>query len=123
MRASYNLFLDNQSTISQIKNPDTKRRSRHIDISFHYVRQQYQENTFSIQYIAGDRHPADIMTKALNGPKMLEGRQLLNLEKSDTKEKLRSPPKVRIGNTASTCFDWSTSSINRSKRGIHLHRS
>lgn len=62
------LFIDNKSTISQIKNPDTKRRSKHVDIRYHFVREEFVAKRFDLQHLQGDLQVADLLTKGVNGP-------------------------------------------------------
>lgn len=71
------LLVDNQSTLRQIQNPDTKRRSKHISIKFNYVRELFQQNFFKLQYIETKNQAADILTKAVTGPTL--HRHLTNL--------------------------------------------
>lgn len=59
------LFVDNQSAIKLIKNPSYHKRTKHIDVSYHFIRQHYSENTFKLEYIESTRQTADIFTKAL----------------------------------------------------------
>lgn len=48
-----------------IKSGQLVRRSKHIDVKFHYVSEQYREGLFEIQYCNTDNQLADILTKAL----------------------------------------------------------
>lgn len=64
------LSIDNQSTIKQIKNGDIKRKSKHVDIKYHFVIKLHRENIFKLQYIHTLDQPADIFTKPLGGPKI-----------------------------------------------------
>ena len=66
------LAIDNQSTIKQIENQDTKRRSRHIELRHRLVRKQLQSQLFSLTYIASDCQPADILTKPIGGAKLTQ---------------------------------------------------
>ena len=45
------MLLSTKLTIRQIENQDTKRRSKHVDIKYHYVRHQLKLNLFRVQYI------------------------------------------------------------------------
>lgn len=70
------LFVDNQSSIAQIKNADTKRRSKHVDLSAHFVRDAYARGLFQLHYVPSELQIADIYTKPLSGEriKMLLGK-------------------------------------------------
>ena len=59
------LFVDNQSAIKLIKNPQFHRRTKHIDVRHHFIREKYKEKCFELNYIESKRQQADIFTKAL----------------------------------------------------------
>lgn len=52
-------------------------RSKHIDIRHHYVREQVEDKTIKLVYVASELQAADILTKALPGPKHTEDRKKL----------------------------------------------
>jgi len=64
------LHIDNRSAIALIKNHDVKRRSKHIDIKYHLVRQKYREGLFALEHVETDNQAADLLTKALSGEKL-----------------------------------------------------
>ena len=64
------LYLDNQSTIRQIRNGDTNKRNKHVDIKYHYVRRALQEKVYNLEYVPTDDQLADYLTKNLNGPRL-----------------------------------------------------
>lgn len=66
------LFVDNQSAIRQIQNSESKRRSKHIDIAYHFVRQEFERGKFNIKYIESENQLADHLTKPLGGPKLAQ---------------------------------------------------
>lgn len=61
------LHIDNQSTISQIKNNCTLKSSKHIELRYHNLRQAYQDGKSTITHISTEAQPADLLTKALPG--------------------------------------------------------
>lgn len=58
-------FMDNQSAIRLVKNPEFHKRTKHIDIRYHFIREKYADGIFNLQYVATDEQVADVMTKAL----------------------------------------------------------
>lgn len=60
-----NFFMDNQSAICLIKNPEFHKRSKHIDVRYHFIREKYEENLFILKYISTKQMIADIFTKSL----------------------------------------------------------
>ena len=59
------LYIDKQSTIKLIKNPQFHCRTKHIDIKYNFVREKYQNNFYKLKYICSKDQQADILTKAL----------------------------------------------------------
>jgi len=63
------LHEDNTSVINRcIKGAhEFHRRSKHIDVKFHFIRDQVQKGNVDIQYVNTHENPADVMTKLLSG--------------------------------------------------------
>lgn len=59
------LLIDNQGAIKLIRNPEFHKRSKHIDIQYHYVREKLQENILDLKYISSKEQAADMFTKPL----------------------------------------------------------
>lgn len=59
------LKIDNQSAIQLIKNPVFHRRTKHIEIQWHFAREKYQNGVIEVDYVPSKQQLADIMTKAL----------------------------------------------------------
>jgi hypothetical protein len=59
------LLVDNQSTIALSKNPVFHKRSKHIDLRYHYIRECVDKGRIIIDYIATEEQLVDILTKAL----------------------------------------------------------
>jgi hypothetical protein len=71
---------DNQGSIFIASNPVTEKRSKHIDIRYHYVREVVNRGLAKIYFIDGDENPADLLTKNLGSVKFLKFRAMLGLE-------------------------------------------
>ncbi len=56
---------DNQGTIAMSKNPVSHKRTKHIDIKFHFVREKIQDKTIELKYRPKHEMIADIFTKPL----------------------------------------------------------
>lgn len=56
---------DNQSAIRLVKNPEYNKRTKHIDIQYHFIREKFEDGHIDISYIPTDQQIADIMTKPL----------------------------------------------------------
>lgn len=73
------LKMDNQSAIRLIKNPEFHKRTKHIDIMYHFIREKYAQGCFLLENVPTDEQIADILTKALPGEKFLKFRTLMGL--------------------------------------------
>ena len=71
---------DNQGSIFIASNPVTKRRSKHIDIRYHYIREVVERKLAEIFFIDGDKNPADLLTKNLGSVKFQLFRPAFGLE-------------------------------------------
>lgn len=59
------MFCDNQSAIAMANNLKGSMRTRHIDIKYHFVRQQVNDGVLSMDWISTSGMIADILTKPL----------------------------------------------------------
>lgn len=59
------IYEDNQGAIAMAKNPVGHKRTKHIDIKFHFVREKVQEGALLLQYCTTKEMLADILTKPL----------------------------------------------------------
>uniref|UniRef100_A0A1Y1M571 Integrase catalytic domain-containing protein n=1 Tax=Photinus pyralis TaxID=7054 RepID=A0A1Y1M571_PHOPY len=59
------LFVDNQSAIRLVKNPVYHKRTKHIDVQYHFIREKFQEGKFDLEYVETNNQVADICTKSL----------------------------------------------------------
>jgi hypothetical protein len=57
------LFCESTSAISVGKNPCLHFRSKHIDIRFHFLRDQYEKRVVDLIHVDTDDQLADILTK------------------------------------------------------------
>src|SRR5687768_5867092 len=76
------LKCDNQSGIKLAENPILHQRSKHIDVHYHYSREQVLAGHFTLDYVPSEDNLADIMTKGLN--RELHERFTQQLHQSDT---------------------------------------
>jgi hypothetical protein len=59
------LFTDNQSALRLIKNPEFHRRTKHIDVQYHVIREAFLDNILLPSFVSSHDQLADIFTKAL----------------------------------------------------------
>lgn len=59
------IYNDNQSSHFLVNDDSRKRRTKHIDIRYHYVREVCQQGLIKVLYLSTDCMPADVLTKPL----------------------------------------------------------
>ncbi|GJV40705.1 hypothetical protein Tco_1419145 [Tanacetum coccineum] len=60
------IHIDNESTISVIKNPVAHSRTKHIEIQFHFIRDCYEKRLIEVIKIRTDSNVADLLTKGFD---------------------------------------------------------
>jgi hypothetical protein len=61
------ILCDNKSAISLARNPESHKRSKHIDVRYHFMRQQISKKKVEIYYENTKEQLADVFTKAIDG--------------------------------------------------------
>lgn len=59
------MHIDNQSSIQLIKTGSFNKRSKHIDVRYHFIHENYLKENITIAYCPTDQQVADILTKPL----------------------------------------------------------
>ena len=59
------IYEDNQGAISMAKNPVFHKRTKHVQIRYHFVREAVEQGTIILEYCRTDDTLADCFTKAL----------------------------------------------------------
>ena len=54
---------DNTGAIYLTKNHQVGARTKHIDVRYHYVREQVENGTIKVDYVNTEKNPADVLTK------------------------------------------------------------
>jgi hypothetical protein len=63
------IFEDNQGCITLSENPVFHKRTKHIDIRYHFIRERVASGEIELRYVATEHQLADLLTKALAGPR------------------------------------------------------
>jgi transposase InsO family protein len=77
------ILADNQAAIKMGSNLVNHPRSKHIDTSYHYVRNKVEEEAIRLEYIPIDQMVADGLTKPLESGKFLRFRSVMGLASSN----------------------------------------
>lgn len=84
------LFIDNQSAIRLIKNPEYHKRTKHIDIQYHFIRQKYADEKIVPIYVPSEDQLANVLTKLLSRQRFQKLRFSVELRNIQTETKLDS---------------------------------
>ena len=71
------LLEDNQSTMKQALSLQSTRRTKHIDIRHHFLKQHFANGAFTLHYIPTHLQAADCLTKSVNRVKVEFFRQII----------------------------------------------
>ena len=66
------IYEDNEACINLSKNPQEYKRTRHIQVKYHFIRSLVQQNKIKLEYCNTKKQLADIFTKGTNGPRLKE---------------------------------------------------
>ena len=69
---SFTMYCDNQGAIKLAKNPVQHQRSKHIDIRYHFIREEIQKGVLQLVHIPSDHNIADMFTKPVSKVKLCE---------------------------------------------------
>lgn len=75
------LRMDNQSAIRLVENSENHKRTKHVDIKNHFIREKFREGLFELTYVPTDDQVADVLTKPLSKVKFEKFRNLMGLSK------------------------------------------
>ena len=71
------ILEDNQGCIALSENPIHHKRTKHIDVRYHYIREKLEDKTVRLQHIPTADNTADILTKPLGATKFRKHRDEL----------------------------------------------
>ena len=74
------MYGDNKSALNLIHNPVISPKTKHINVAFHYTREQVEQGELKYEYVPTATMVADIITKALAPFKFAEFRQRLGVQ-------------------------------------------
>ena len=66
---STEILEDNQSAVSMAKSPQFHGRTKHINIKYHFIREQIANGTICLKYCPTEDMLADLLTKGIGAEK------------------------------------------------------
>lgn len=80
------LKVDNQSAITLMRTGQFNKRSKHIDVRYHFINEKIEDGQIEVEYCATEDQVADIFTKPLNANKFVKfRRQMMSEDESEVK--------------------------------------
>lgn len=73
------IYEDNQSTIAIAKNPQFHGRVKHINIKYHFIREQVNNDNIKVTYCQTTDMIADMLTKGLGRIKFERLREMAGI--------------------------------------------
>ncbi|KFD56670.1 hypothetical protein M513_02346 [Trichuris suis] len=73
------LKIDNAGAKKLVRNPEFHKRTKHIAVKYHFVREKFLNGDLDIEHVASMDQLADIMTKPLGRVRFRELRDGLGL--------------------------------------------
>jgi hypothetical protein len=73
------VYSDSMSCLSLVKNPVFHKRTKHIKLQWHFVRDLVEQNEIEFVYVNTTEQAADMLTKAAAPSVYVMGRNLLGL--------------------------------------------
>ncbi len=73
------VYEDNQGAICLAKNPIHHKRTKHIDIKHHYIREKVSDKTIELAFLPTTEMVADLLTKPLHKPQFQRLRDKMGL--------------------------------------------
>ena len=73
------IFTDSQGAMALAKNPEHHQRSKHIDIRYHFIREQVAEGCIELIYVPTMEMAADQLTKPLSADQHAHCARLMGL--------------------------------------------
>lgn len=78
------MYVDNQSAIKLVKNSEYHKRTKHIDIKYHFIREKLEEKVFRLEYVSTEDQMADVFTKPLSKNRLERLRKIIGVVDCNT---------------------------------------
>lgn len=58
-------YMDCQSAIKLVRNPEYHKRTKHINVRYHFIREKFEDGVFQLKNVSTSEQLTDVITKAL----------------------------------------------------------
>lgn len=120
------LWCDNKSAIALASNPVFHARTKHIELDYHFIREQVLAGNISLFHISSEAQIADIFTKALSvsrfqqlKTKLMVSAPPLSLRGSVKENKCEERASSSVGDAQDSTSSSTASSGYSSARRLH----
>jgi hypothetical protein len=79
------IYEDNDAVLKLSKEPKINKRTKHIDVRYHWIREKIKDQTFTLKYCNTKSQIADMMTKVPPGPQFHKLINLMGMDLPTTK--------------------------------------
>ena len=79
IKSTTKIMSDNQGAIKLTKNSVFHKRTKHIDVRYHFIRDHQEKGEIQLHFIPTDKQPADMLTKCLYSPSLRKCCDELNI--------------------------------------------
>ena len=70
LKVNMDIAMDNQAALVMSTDPTYSRRTRHIELKWHYIRELIKKGKLTLRKVASEENPADMLTKALRSRRL-----------------------------------------------------
>ncbi|GMF32339.1 unnamed protein product [Phytophthora fragariaefolia] len=77
---SFKLGVDSQAAIALATHPTYSRKTRHIELRLHYVREMANQGNVMLWKVSGDENPAELLTKAISHQRLDRLKALVGMQ-------------------------------------------
>jgi hypothetical protein len=76
----FRLGVDNQAAIALATQPTYSRKTRHIELRLHFVREMVQQKGVELWKVSGENNPADLLTKPMGFTRLDKLKALVGMQ-------------------------------------------
>ncbi|OWY97588.1 LOW QUALITY PROTEIN: hypothetical protein PHMEG_00031847 [Phytophthora megakarya] len=101
----FTLGIDNQAAITLATRPTYSRKTRHIELQLHYVREMVRQKAVELQKVDGAENPVDLLTKPMGHLRLGKMKEIMGMQPrfSPTQREMERHRYYEVKQERSTC--------------------